>query len=197
MRVRNRCRLVGEQAQQLRFEVAVVDGFLLPLALEAVLDRVACFEVARIDMTTDAKRVLLAQAALRRRAQPMREEVAVSVAEDDVRDDLLVARVVLDLRARHELMLFANHRLIAVKVIADEAMPGPIREDVLSPDAEDLLPGCPHGVGTAAILTRPRPNTAISSAVRSTSPAPTGRKKIHATRSVAVGVILRPESPLA
>src|SRR5260370_21956243 len=191
MHLRNRCRLVVEQAQQLRFEVAVVDDFLLPLALEAVLDRVACFEVARIDMTTDAKRVLLAQAALRRRAQPMREEVAVSVAENDVRDDLLVARVVLDLRARHELMLFANHRLIAVKVIADEAMPGPIREDVLSPDAEDLLRGCPHGVGTAAILTRPRPNTAINSAGHPTTSSLTGTKETPPARFLAAAIIVR------
>src|SRR5260370_40909756 len=117
----------------------------------------------------------------------MREEVAVSVAEHDVRDDLLVARVVFDLRAGHELMLLANHRLIAVKVIADEAMPRPIREDVLPPDAEDLLRGRPHGVGRAAILTRPRPNTAISSAGRSTSSSVTRRNKNHAARSLAGG----------
>src|SRR5260370_23057014 len=109
----------------------------------------------------------------------MREEVAVSVAEHDVRDDLLVARVVLDLRAGHELMLLANHRLIAVEVIADEAMPRPIRKDVLPPDAEDLLRGCPHGVGSAAILTRPRPNTAMSSAVPSHPPALPPRARRH------------------
>src|SRR5260370_19515928 len=112
MHLRNRCRLVVEQAQQLRFEVAVVDDFLLPLALEAVLDRVACFEVARIDMTTDAKRILLAQAALRRRAKAMREEIAVAVAEHDVLDDLLVVLVVLARRERHYLMLLAIYLLI-------------------------------------------------------------------------------------
>src|SRR5258708_3448439 len=106
----------------------------------------------------------------------MRQEVTVPVAEHDVRDDLLVARVVLDLRAGHELVLLANHRLIAVEVVADEAMPGPVREDVLPPHAEDLLRGCPHDAGRAAILTRPRPNTAMSSAVRSTSSSVTGRK---------------------
>src|SRR4029077_19439318 len=106
----------------------------------------------------------------------MSEEVAVSVAEHDVRDDLLVARVVFDLGPRHELVLLANHRLIPVELVADEAMPRPIGEDVLPPHAQDLLRGCPHGVGRAAILTRPRPNTAMSSAVRSTSSSVTGKK---------------------
>src|SRR5712691_1633416 len=106
----------------------------------------------------------------------MREEVAVPVTEDDVRDDLLVARVVLDLGPRHELVLLADHRLIAVEVVADEAMPRAIGEDVLPPHAEDLLSRGPHGVGRAAIRTRPRPNTATSSAVRSTSSSVTGKK---------------------
>src|SRR4029077_17031678 len=106
----------------------------------------------------------------------MSQKVTVSVAEHDVRDDLLVARVVLDLRPRHELVLLANHRLIAVEVAADEAMPRPTRKDVLPPHAQNLLRGCPHGVGRAAILTRPRPNTAMSSAVRSTSSSVTGKK---------------------
>jgi len=44
-----------------------------------------------------AERVLLAQPALGRRPQPMREEVPVAMVENDVRDDLLVGRVVLDL----------------------------------------------------------------------------------------------------
>src|SRR4029077_20162795 len=106
----------------------------------------------------------------------MGEEVPIPVAEHDVRDDLLVARVVLDLSPRHELVLLANHRLIAVELVADEAMPRPIRKEALPPHAQDLLRGCPHGVGRAAILTRPRPNTAMSSAVRSTSSSVTGKK---------------------
>src|SRR5260370_39086066 len=124
--------------------MAVVDALLLPFALEAVLDRVPCSKVARIDVAPDAQRVLLAQAPLRRRAQAMREEVAVSVAEHDVRDDLLVARVVFDLCAGHELMLLASHGLIPITLIADESMPGPIREDVLPQAAQPLLRGGPH-----------------------------------------------------
>src|SRR4029077_20821627 len=106
----------------------------------------------------------------------MSEEVAVSVAEQDARDDLLVARVVFDRGPPHEPGRLRHPRLIPVELVADEARPRPIGEDVLPPHAQDLLRGCPHGVGTAAILTRPRPNTAMSSAVRSTSSSVTGKK---------------------
>jgi hypothetical protein len=74
----------------------------------------------------------------------MREEVSLAVAKHDVGDDLLVARVVFDLSARHEQVPFANHRLMAVEVVADEAMPRTIREDVLPPHAKNPLGSCSH-----------------------------------------------------
>src|SRR5216683_3725672 len=125
----------------------------------------------------------------------MRKQVAMAVPENDVRDDLLVARVVLDLRPRLEEMPLANHRLVPVELIADEAVPRSIRKDVLTLHAQDLLGRRSHA-GATAIRTRPRPNTAMSSAVRSTSSSVTGRKYIHAARSVAVVIIVRAESAL-
>src|SRR5260370_23248862 len=98
----------------------------------------------------------------------MRQQVAMAVLEGDVRDDLLVVRVVLDLGPRLEEVALANHGLVPVELIADEAMPGTVRKDVLPFDAEHLLRQRPHA-GAAAMRTRPRPKTATSSAVRSTS----------------------------
>src|SRR5216684_1601638 len=106
----------------------------------------------------------------------MREQVTIAVPEYDVRDDLLVAGVILDLGPRHEEVALADHGLMPLELIADEAVPRPIREDVLPPDAEDLLRECTHHAGAAAMRTRPRPKTAMSSAVRSTSSSVTGRK---------------------
>src|SRR6266852_3902648 len=105
----------------------------------------------------------------------MCEQVTVAVAEHDIRDDLLVARVFLDLGSRHELVTLADHRLTTVESVADEPVPRPIGKDVLAPHAQDLLRQRPHA-GAAAIRTRPRPNTATSSAVRSTCSSVTGRK---------------------
>src|SRR6266849_1048865 len=99
----------------------------------------------------------------------MCQQVAMAVPENDVRDDLLVARVVLDLGPILEDMPLADHRLMPLELIADESMPCPVREDVLPLDAQHLLRQRPHHAGAAAMRTRPRPNTAISSAVRSTS----------------------------
>src|SRR5438309_7794450 len=106
----------------------------------------------------------------------MREQISIAMAEDDVRNDLLEARVVLNCRTGHEQVTLADHRLVAIQLLADEAVPRPVGKDVLSPHAQDLLRrGGPHA-GAAAMRTRPRPNTAISSAVRSTSSSVTGRK---------------------
>src|SRR5260370_5350223 len=112
----------------------------------------------------------------------MREQVAIAVPEHDVRDDLLVAGVIVVLGPRHEQMALADHGLVPLELIADKAVPRAIREDVLPPDAEHLLRERTHHAGAAAMRTRPRPNTAISSAVRSTSSSVTGRKESHAAR---------------
>src|SRR5258708_23956409 len=106
----------------------------------------------------------------------MGEQVTMSVREHDVRDDLLIVRVVLDLRSRLECVMRADHRLVPIEPLADEVVPRTVRKDVLPPDAEHLLRKRTHHAGAAAMRTRPRPNTAISSAVRSTSSSLTGRK---------------------
>ena len=54
----------------------------------------------------------------------MRQQVAMAVPENDIRDDLLEARVVLDLGPRLEEVPLADDRLVPVELIADEAMPG-------------------------------------------------------------------------
>src|SRR5260370_42475624 len=113
----------------------------------------------------------------------MRQQVPIGVSKHDIRDDLLVAGVVLALGPRHEEMPLADHRLVPVELIADEAVPRAIREDVLPLDAQHLLRQSPHHAGATAMRTRPRPNTAISSAVRSTPSSLTGNKYIHAARS--------------
>ena len=94
------------------------------------------------------------------------------VAENDVGDDLLIGRVVLDLGARLEEVPFSDRLLVPVQVFAHESVPGAVGKDVLPFHAQDLLRRDPHGT----IRTRPRPNTAISSAVLSTSSSRTGRK---------------------
>src|SRR5205807_8446759 len=116
---------------------------------------------------------LLAQALLRGGAQTVRQEVPVAVAKDDVRNDLLVRRVVLDLRPRPERVALADHRLKTIQVLADESMPRAVGKDVVPLHAQDLLV---RRFQSPAIRIRPRPKTAISSAVRSTSSSRTGRK---------------------
>ena len=76
----------------------------------------------------------------------MRQEVSIAVAKHHVRDDLLVAWVVLDLGPRHEEVMLANDRLVAVKTVADEAMPRAVWKDVLPLDAEHLLRRCSHSL---------------------------------------------------
>src|SRR5260370_6327550 len=105
----------------------------------------------------------------------MRQQVAMAVPENDVGDDLLIARVVLALRPRFERVARSDHGLVPIEPLADEVVPRAIRKDVLPLDTQDLL-GCHSHAGATAMRTRPRPNTAISSAVRSTSSSVTGRK---------------------
>src|SRR5260370_26610004 len=139
--------MFGEEAEELRLETAVVDDLLFPLALEAVLDGITALEVSRIDVAADSERVLLAQPALGRGAQSMRQQVPIAVPEHDIRDDLLVSGVVLDLGPRHEEMPLTDHRLRPVELIADEAVPRAIREDVLALDAQHLLRQSQHHAG--------------------------------------------------
>src|ERR1700693_2862110 len=101
----------------------------------------------------------------------MREEVSIGVPEHDVRDDLLKVGVVLDLCARLEEGALANHGLVSLEVLAHEPVPRAIWKDVLASHAQHLLRGHGH-----TIRTRPRPNPAMSSAVRSMSSSRTGRK---------------------
>src|ERR1700693_3538214 len=108
----------------------------------------------------------------------MCEEVAAGVAEHDVRNDLLKIGVVLDLGARLEEVALANHGLVPLEGLADEPMPRAIGKDVLASHAQHLLGGHAH-----TIRTRPRPNTAISSAVRSLSSSRTRREETPCGRS--------------
>jgi len=66
------------------------------------------------------------------------------VAKNHIGDDLLVVRIVLDLGSRHEEVLVANHLLVPLESIADEAVPCAIRKDVLALHAKDLLGGGAH-----------------------------------------------------
>src|SRR5438477_1550421 len=165
-------RLLVQKAQQIRLETPVVDDLLRPLALQPVEDRVAALQVARNDMASDTERVLLAQPLFRGGTQTMSQEVAIAVPEHDVRDDLLEARVVLHFGARLEEVALADHTLMAFEVVGHETVPCAVGKDVLPPHHQDLLCRDRHGT----IRTRPRPNTAMSSAVRSTSSSGTGRK---------------------
>src|SRR5260370_27009288 len=101
----------------------------------------------------------------------MREEVSIRVPEDDVWNDLLKVGIVLDLGARLEEVALADHRLVTLEVVAHEAVPGAVGKDVLPLHAQHLFGRRRH-----TIRTRPRPNTAISSAVRSMASSRTGRK---------------------
>ena len=171
---RNRRGVVVEQAEQRGVEAAFVHDLLLPLALQPIRDRVPAAEIARVDVAADAQRVLLAQPSLGRRPQPVGEEVLVAVVEHDVRDDLLVGRVILDLGARLEEMPLADHLLVALQSRGHEAVPRAVGKDVVATHAQHRFHcarSCRH-----AMRTSPRPNTATSSAVRSMSSSVTGRK---------------------
>ncbi len=171
----DRRRLIIQKAEQLRVELAVIRDLLLPFALESVGDGIARQQVARVDVAADAQRVLLAQPPLGGRAQPVCQEVAIAVPENDVRNDLLVARVLLHLGARLEDVALADDRLVPVEVLADEPVPGAVGKDVLPAHAQHLLGG--GGLHeTGIIRTSPRPKTATSSAVRSMSSSRTSRK---------------------
>src|SRR5207245_7898560 len=54
--LRDRRRLIVEQAEQLRLEASLVDDLLLPLTLEAVMNRIATLPIAWADVLTDTKR---------------------------------------------------------------------------------------------------------------------------------------------
>src|SRR5258708_15975820 len=143
--------------------------------MEAARDGLPRPEVPGVDVAADPKRILLAQPLLGRSAQAVREEIPAGVAKHDVRDDLLKARIVLDLRARLEEVALANHGLVSLQVLADEPMPRAVGKDVLATHAQHLLGGHGH-----TIRTRPRPNTAISSAVPSIPSSHTSRQQTHA-----------------
>src|SRR3989442_7917324 len=112
--------------------------------------------------------------------------------EDDVGNDLLEGWIVLHLGSRLEEVLVADRLLMALQVFSHETVPGPVWKHVLALHDENLLGGDAHGT----MRTRPRPNTAISSAVRSTSSSRTGRTQIQAARSVAAVIIARADSAL-
>lgn len=103
----------------------------------------------------------------------MGQQVAIVMSEDDVRNDLLKRRIVFDLASRLEEVALANDFLVPVEIRGHEPVPRRVREDVFSPDAEDLLGGRAQ---LAIKRTSPRPKTAISSAVRSISSSRTGKK---------------------
>ena len=95
-------------------------------------------------MSAHAEGVLLPQALLRRRAQTVRQEVLVAVPEDDVRDDLLVAGIVLHLGSSHEKVVLADHRLVLLEPVAHESVPRAIGEYVFPFHAQHLLRGRAH-----------------------------------------------------
>src|SRR5207245_7171331 len=102
--------------------------------------------------------------------------------EDDVGNELLEGGSVLHLGARLEKVFVADRLLMALQVFSHETVPGPVWKHVLALHNENLLGGDAHGT----MRTRPRPNTAISSAVRSTSSSRTGMPRIETASSVSV-----------
>src|SRR5207245_10502043 len=101
MDLRHWRRFLVQESKQPRLEAPLVDDFLLPLSLEAVEDRVARAQVAGIDVAAHAQRVLLAQSPLRRRAQPVRQQVAVSLAQHNARTDLPTAKIRTTISSHH------------------------------------------------------------------------------------------------
>src|ERR1700736_1987642 len=69
----------------------------------------------------------------------MGQQVALSVAEDHIGDDLLVGGIVLDLAAGHEEGALPEHPLNAFEPLVDETVPGPVGKEVLPPHAEHVL----------------------------------------------------------
>src|SRR4029077_4177914 len=63
------------------------------------------------------------------------------MAENDVGDDLLIARVVLHLGTGHEEVVLADDRLVPLEPVAHETVPCAIGKDVFPLHAEDLF-GC-------------------------------------------------------
>src|SRR5205814_5983903 len=107
-----------------RLEGCPVVDLVFPLALEPVADRVASAEIAGVDVAAYPQRVLLAETSFRGGPQAPGQEVAVLVAEDDVWNHLLVAGILLDLRARHEERALPDNFLAALQALVDEAVPG-------------------------------------------------------------------------
>src|SRR5207237_7667143 len=81
--LRHRRRVIVQEPEQLDVELAPVDDLLLPLAAQPILDRVSALQVTRADVAPDYEGVLLAQTALGRPAQPLRELVMVEKEADD------------------------------------------------------------------------------------------------------------------
>ena len=80
-----------------------------------------------------------AQPPLARPAESVSHKVPIRMPEDDVGNDLLIRGVVLHRVAWHEEVVLANHRLVAVEVLAHESVPRAVGKHVLPLDAKDLF----------------------------------------------------------
>ena len=88
--------VVVEQRERLECGLEVGIELLAPLPAQAAEQAV----VARVQVATDPDRPAVVQALVGARPRPAHQEVAVAVTQDEVRDDLLVRRVVLHRVAR-------------------------------------------------------------------------------------------------
>jgi hypothetical protein len=84
-------RVVVERADEREIRHKVRVELLAPLPPEAAVD----VTVAGIEVAADADGVPVVQARVATRARPFHQEVAIAVAEDDVRDHLLVRGIPL------------------------------------------------------------------------------------------------------
>ena len=94
----DRGRVVVEQPDGREVGLEVRDELLGPLAGEPAGD----VAVARVEVAADADRPAVVEPRVAAGARPAHEEPALAVAEHEVRDHLLVGRVLLGVAAAHE-----------------------------------------------------------------------------------------------
>ena len=101
--------LVIDGADQPGGEPAAVDHLLFPLTPKPGFDRVGCTgDIFRVDMPAHPKGIEMAKPALARAAKPVRQEIAIFMAKDDVRNDLRLSGILFDLAARPEAVVPTN-----------------------------------------------------------------------------------------
>ena len=130
-------RVVVEQPDEAVIGLEVRDELLAPLAGQPAVD----VDVARVEVAADPDRPPIVETPVRPAAGPLHEEPARTVAQDEVRDDLLERRVDLHRRTRREPPARGDDLEDALGARGPDPVPARPGHDELAGHDVDLLGG--------------------------------------------------------